>query len=266
MRRAAHNSKHARRGRSSVGAHLTAGEANHPRSARRASSSAISQAHVHDHFRGVSVAACVLGPLYSSHPARAETSPQTQETASSDHGTDENASHRTRFGATAGIGFPRHALCSRPWLKVGGLLGVGVEYGLLPSGSWAIDDVTTRISGRSRATQRLPVPERAFFVGLRAGRQQRRSRDDGHDSVRRHGRRGARARFVVSQSAHRRPLDGEHRAHGRHGGSAFRFRSRRASRARLPLALVPDAERTVSTLGKTVLPTIDLLQIGVLFP
>ena len=201
----------------------------------------------------------MLGPLCSSPPARAETSPQTQETASSDHGT-ENASHRTRFGATAGIGFPR-PLSLEAMVKVGGLLGVGVEYGLLPSVT--IDNVDTHLWSVAGDARVFPF-RNAFYVGLRAGRQHVEAATTvtiasvvtadevlALDSWFLNPRigvlwTGSTGLTVGMEVGVQIPLSP-------------------GVTSSLPLALVPEAERTVNTLGKTVLPTIDLLQIGVLF-
>ena len=208
---------------------------------------------------GLSAAACALGALFSSHPAQAEISPQTQEPASGDRSA-ESASQRTRFGATAGIGFPR-PLSLEALVKVGGLLGVGVEYGLLPSVT--IDSVDTHLWSVAGDARVFPF-RNAFYVGLRAGRQHVEAATTVTiASV-------AMADEVLAlDSWFLNPRIGvlwtgtSGLTVGMEIGVQIPFSSGVTSS--LPLALVPDAERTVNTLGKTVLPTIDLLQIGMLF-
>jgi hypothetical protein len=210
-------------------------------------------------FSGLSAATCALALSSSSHPARAEASPQTQEAASSDLDT-ESASHRTRFGATAGIGFPR-PLSLEAMVKVGGFLGVGVEYGLLPSVT--IDNVDTHLWSVAADARVFPF-RNAFYLGLRAGRQHVEAA-----TTVTIGSVATADEVLALDSWFLNPRIGVlwtasiGLTVGMEVGVQIPLSPGVSSS--LPLALVPEAERTVNTLGKTVLPTIELLQIGMLF-
>jgi hypothetical protein len=79
-------------------------------------------------------------------------------------------SHRTdhfRIGVLGGVGFPR-PLSIEGMAKIEKLVGVGVEYSLLPS--LTISSVETSFHALAADVRIFPFKD-AFFVGLRAGRQ-----------------------------------------------------------------------------------------------
>lgn len=72
-----------------------------------------------------------------------------------------------RIGVLGGVGFPR-PLSIEGMVKIENMLGVGVEYSLLPS--LTISGVETSFHALAADVRFFPFKD-AFFVGLRAGRQ-----------------------------------------------------------------------------------------------
>ena len=93
----------------------------------------------------------------TSPPARHEAPPSDTP---DDHG-------RFRLGALAGVGFPR-PLSFEVFARFGGYVGLGAEYGLLPTVSF--DGVSTSTWAASADLRIFPF-EGAFFLGLRGGYQ-----------------------------------------------------------------------------------------------
>jgi hypothetical protein len=205
--------------------------------------------------------ACLLGSLVVAAPALAdEPAPPRETPASNDRQADHEPTHRPQFGAIAGLGFPR-PLSIEGLVKVDDLVSVGAEYGVLPSVT--LDNVETNLWSLAADARVFPF-RNAFFVGLRAGRQHvGASTTVNVDSV------GALPETLALDSWFLNPRVGLlwTGATGLTVGAELGIQIPVSSgvSSSLPLALAPEAGRTASTLGKTVLPTINLLQIGALF-
>jgi len=206
----------------------------------------------------LSALASALASLVWSSPARGQTAPPDEPTSS--ERTSEEVSHRPRVGAIAGVGFPR-PLSLEAMVKIDDVVGIGAEYGLLPSVT--VDNLDTNLWSVAVDARVFPF-RNAFFVGLRVGRQHV----------------GASTAVTVASIAtvdETLALDSWF-LNPRIGllwtGTSgltigaelgIQIPLSPSVTSSLPLALVPDAQRTANTLGKTVLPTINLLQIGMLF-
>jgi hypothetical protein len=146
-------------------------------------------------------------------------------------------------------------------VKIDDFLSVGAEYGVLPS--ITVDGVQTNLWSFAGDARVFPF-RNAFFIGLRAGRQHvGASTTVNVESV------GSLPETLALDSWFLNPRIGLlwTGSSGLTVGAELGIQIPIASgvTSSLPLALAPDAERTASTLGKTVLPTINLLQIGMLF-
>jgi hypothetical protein len=205
--------------------------------------------------------ACLLGSLVVAAPALADDpAPPREAPASNDRQDDRAPSRRPRFGAIGGLGFPR-PLSIEGLVKIDDLVSVGAEYGVLPSVT--LDNVETNLWSFAADARVFPF-RNAFFVGLRAGRQHvGASTTVNVDSV------GSLPETLALDSWFLNPRVGLlwTGASGLTVGAEIGIQIPVSSgvSSSLPLALAPEAGRTANTLGKTVLPTINLLQIGVLF-
>jgi hypothetical protein len=191
-----------------------------------------------------------------------EVAPAPQPTPSPrDRARDDDTSlHRPRVGAIAGVGFP-HPLSIEAMVKIDDYLSIGGEYGVLPT--ITIDQVDTHLWSLSADGRVFPF-RNAFFLGLRVGRQhvgatgtvdiasvgglpEQLALDSWFVNPRVGVLWTAPSGFTVGAEA------------------GIQIPISPSVTSSLPLAYAPEAERTIDTLGKTVLPTIDLLQIGMLF-
>jgi len=109
--------------------------------------------------------------LPSSSPAAASSevspaaAPGERDTVKHDAPTEQP--EKFRIGALAGVGFPR-PLSIELVTKIGGYVGLGAEYGLLPQIS--VEGVYTSTWAASGDLRVFPF-RGAFFVGLRGGYQ-----------------------------------------------------------------------------------------------
>ncbi|HXN34248.1 MAG TPA: hypothetical protein VN894_20445 [Polyangiaceae bacterium] len=164
-----------------------------------------------------------------------------------------------RVGAIGGVGFPQ-PLAVEGIVVLGGVVALGVEYGSLPS---------TTISGVQASLWSLSGDARvfpfggAFFVGLRAGHQQV----------------AASTRIVVGSiisvsealtidSWFLNPRLGflwTSRAGLGFGVDAgVEVPMSTTISSTLPLALLPPAQNTVDAIANAVVPTVDILRIGLI--
>jgi hypothetical protein len=162
-----------------------------------------------------------------------------------------------RIGAIGGFGFPR-PLAIEGMALVGDTVALGVEYGALPPITiGGVQASLWSIAGDARV-----FPFRgAFFLGLRAGFEHL----------------GAATTIVVSpigSASEELTLDSwfinprlgflwiskEGLAFGVEAG--LQIPASTAVSSTLPLSLVPSIRSTVDSLGGSVLPTVDLLRIG----
>jgi hypothetical protein len=167
---------------------------------------------------------------------------------------------RPRMGAIAGLGFP-HPLSIEAMVKLDDYVAVGGEYGVLPT--ITIDQIQTHLWSLSADGRVFPF-RNTFYVGLRVGRQHvGASGTVNVDTV------GALNEQLALDSWFLNPRIGAlwTAPSGLTIGAeiGIQIPVSPSVTSSLPLAYAPEAERRIDTLGKTVLPTIDLLQIGVLF-
>jgi len=176
-------------------------------------------------------------------------------------------------GVLGGVGFP-HPLSVEAMAQLYGVMTVGLEYGALPP--ITIDSV--RASLWSVAGDFRVSPFRgsmsAFFIGARLGRQH-----VGAETVVNVPMLGSASEVLGLDSWFVNPRVGflwtwpgtqgrqadlvqPALAIGIEAGVQIPLGPTVSST--LPLSLAPDANRTVTTLGKTVLPTIDLLRLGLM--
>lgn len=215
--------------------------------------------------RTTTVLAATLGILAwcrvaGAQPARdVAPSPSPNGGTSSEKPVDEAARDRLRIGVIGGIGFPR-PLAVEGMVMMGGLVALGAEYGVLPDTT--IDGVQTSLWSFAGDARIFPF-RGAFYVGLRAGHQH-----IGASTTIVVGSLGSAPEELALDSWFVNPRVGflwrsnAGFALGMEAGLQIPFSSSVSST--LPLSLVPSAQSTADTLGNSVIPTVDLLRIGLL--
>jgi hypothetical protein len=193
---------------------------------------------------------------------RAQALERSQPAAADARGTaehpPESTPNRPRIGAIGGVGFPRPLAIEAMVLLGRGALGA--EYGVLP----ALTVGGTQISLWSVAGDARFFPFRgAFFVGLRAGRQH-----IGASTTVALGSHGSVPEELSFDSWFVNPRVGflwasrSGLAFGMEAGIQVPVGASVSST--LPLALAPQAQSTADAIGNTVIPTFDLLRVGLL--
>jgi hypothetical protein len=110
--------------------------------------------------------ACTFATATWSPPARAATDPPPKEGEKSEPTKPAKAAP-LGFGVLGGVGFPR-PLSVEGLIKIDGMVLLGAEYSALPDSTFA----TVHVSLWAVAADARFFPGRGpFFVGLRAGRQ-----------------------------------------------------------------------------------------------
>jgi hypothetical protein len=104
-------------------------------------------------------------PYAASVSASAQPSDSAEPTPEDER--DEPRRERFRIGVLGGVGFPR-PLAVEAMVKVERLIGLGVEYSVLPS--LTISDVRTSFSAVAADVRVFPLRS-GFFLGMRAGYQ-----------------------------------------------------------------------------------------------
>ena len=209
-------------------------------------------------MKSASSHALALVVLTASTPAFASASAAVPPAPAENPSEGQTA--RVRAGALVGVGFPR-PLSVEALVAVGSVVALGAEYGVLPATT--VDGVRTDLWSLSGDARFFPF-RGPFFVGLRAG----------------HMHVGAGTTITVApygSASEELSLDTwfvnprvgllwtsrEGLALAVEAGLELPIGSSISST--LPLSLVPAAQHTVDTLGNSVIPTVDLLRIGVLF-
>jgi hypothetical protein len=216
--------------------------------------------------------ACAIAPVFAPSLARGDAPPSDAPTAQADPpgqpaapperdrpSNDEAAAHRPRVGAIAGVGFP-HPLSIEAMVKIDDYVSLGGEYGVLPTVT--VDGVDTHLWSLAGDARVFPF-RNAFYLGLRAGRQHvGASGTVTVDSV------GLPEQLALD-SWYLNPRVGVlwTGASGLTVGAELgvQIPISPTVTSSLPLAYAPEAQRTIDTLGRTVLPTVQLLQIGMMF-
>jgi hypothetical protein len=162
-----------------------------------------------------------------------------------------------RAGVIGGIGFPR-PLAIEGLAEISGYLALGIEYGTLPT--LTVDGVSAGLWSVAGDLRLFPF-RGPFFLGLRAGRQ--------HISATTTvamGAFGDATEVLALDSWFLNPRVGF--LWTMRGGLTFgveagvQFPLSPSVSSSLPLALYPSAQRTIDALGSSVIPTVDLLRVG----
>jgi hypothetical protein len=194
-------------------------------------------------------------PPETAAPSKDGTEPSKDGTEPSKDDTEE----RLRVGALVGVGFPR-PLAIEPMVKIGQFMAFGAEYGVLP---------TVTIRGVNASMWSLAVDARVFpfggqfFVGLRAGRQH----IDGGGLIA-VSSYGSAVEELALDSWFLNPRLGVLWTSdigitvGIDAGLQIPVSATTTSS--LPLSIVPGAKGAADSIGGAVLPTVDLLRVGLL--
>lgn len=193
-------------------------------------------------------------------PAASEPPPAASEPPPTVDRPDDTEPHKLRVGAIAGVGFPR-PLAIEPMVVLSGYVAIGGEYGVLPS--MTVDGVTVSLWSLAGDVRVFPF-RGAFFVGLRAGHQH----VDASTTIT-VAPYGSAPEQLSFDSFFVNPRIGflwtsnAGLTLGVEAGLQIPLTA--STDSSLPLSLVPSAQSAAQTLGGTVLPTVDLLRIGMLF-
>ncbi len=191
----------------------------------------------------------------ASGPANATSDPRP----SRDEVSDDSAPHKLRVGAIAGIGFPR-PLAIEPMVVLSGLVAIGGEYGVLPSTT--VDGVQASLWSLAGDVRVFPF-RGAFFVGLRAGHQHIEAATTVTVAP-----YGSAPEVLSFDSFFVNPRIGflwtsnAGLTFGVEAGVQIPLTA--STDSTLPISLVPSAQNTAQALGGAVLPTVDVLRIGLL--
>jgi hypothetical protein len=162
-----------------------------------------------------------------------------------------------RVGVIGGVGFPR-PLAIEALAEIHGYAALGIEYGALPT--ITVDGVSANLWSVSGDLRVFPL-RGAFYLGLRFGRQH-----VGATTRVAMGPFGDATEVLGLDSWFLNPRAGFLWTLG--GGLTFglevgvQFPLGPGVTSSLPLSLYPGAQRSIETLGKSVLPTVDLLRVG----
>jgi hypothetical protein len=204
----------------------------------------------------LTIAACVAALSSSAVAAADPTAPVTEAPGPpSPPGVTP-----LRVGVIGGLGFPR-PLAVEAIAEISEVVALGVEYGALPSVTISgVDATLWSLAGDVRV---FPFRGSPFFLGLRAGRQ--------HVSA-------ATAVSLMSFGSATEVLDLDSWFLNPRAGFLWTMQGgftlgveagvqiplSPSVSSTLPLSLYPSAQRTVDALGSSVIPTVDLLRIGLL--
>jgi hypothetical protein len=158
---------------------------------------------------------------------------------------DASALDVFRIGAFGGIGFPR-PLSVEGFAKIAKVVGLGVEYSVLPSVS--LGGVETTFWALSGDLRVFPL-QNGFFIGMTGGRQHVSatalvSLPDGYPS---------QSEQILGDTWFINPRIG------------FLSTSSWGLTIGIDIPIASDANSTAHYLAKSVLPTVDLLRVGLLF-
>ena len=203
-------------------------------------------------------------PSGAPSAAPAETQPGAPSAAPAETrspgGASSSVAAALRVGVIGGVGFPR-PLAIEGMAEISGIVALGLEYGTLPV--ITIDGVSAGLWSVAGDLRVFPLRGGAFFIGLRGGRQH-----VGATTTIAIGSLGSAAEVLDLDSWFVNPRVGflwttrEGFTFGVEAGVQVPLGPTLSST--LPLSLSPTAQRTVDTLGKSVLPTVDLLRVGLL--
>ena len=179
----------------------------------------------------------------------------------SDRVEDADAVHELRVGAIAGVGFPR-PLAIEPMVVLGGWVALGAEYGVMPQ--MTIDGVQTDLWSLAGDVRVFPFRGN-FFVGMKVGHQH----IDASTTVT-VAPYGSAPEQLQLDSFYVNPRIGFlwtfHAGFTLGVEAGVQVPLSASVDSSLPLALAPSSvQNTINALGGAVLPTVDLIRLGMLF-
>jgi hypothetical protein len=201
-----------------------------------------------------------LTALATATPARAALDGRAtpESSAKPAEGSPDQGASRPRVGIIVGVGFPR-PLGAEAIVKVD-RFAFGAEYGTLPEVN--VGGVYATMWSVAADARVFPFGGE-FFVGLRAGRQH----VDAHTTISL-AQYGAISEALALDSWYLNPRFGIlwRSEIGLTLGieAGVQFPVSPSTTSSLPLNLVPGAQSAADSLGKAVLPTVDLMRIGFL--
>jgi hypothetical protein len=197
----------------------------------------------------------------SSPAANAAPAPGAAQTSGGDTEAQSAVPPSTpaplRVGVIGGMGFPR-PLAIEGMAEFSGYVALGIEYGVLPT--ITVDGVSAGLWSVAADLRVFPF-RGAFFLGVRAGRQH-----VGAATSIAVAPFGSATEVLALDSWFLNPRAGflwtlwGRLALGVEAGVQVPLAPSIASS--LPLALYPSAQRTIDTLGRSVIPTVDLVRVG----
>jgi hypothetical protein len=165
------------------------------------------------------------------------------------------------FGVLGGVAFPR-PIAVEGMLKIERLVGLGFEYSMLPG--ITVDTVNTHFWALAADARLFPF-KNAFFVGFRAGRQHL----GGDANIVMPGVGAANESMSVDTTFINPRIGflwtwGPGISLGINAGVQIPVSTSESSSLPPGTPVDPRITRVANTLGRNVLPTVDLLQIGVM--
>jgi hypothetical protein len=201
------------------------------------------------------IVVAIAALLYASGVARADTGP----TPNADHPARPAQERPVRLGALAGVGFPR-PFAVEAVASIASVVDVGVEYGFLPTLEISsVHTDTWSVAGDLR----IHPFRNEFFVGLLVGRQH-----IGATTTLSVAGYGSATEQLGLDSWYLNPRMGflwttrYGLAIGFDAGLQVPLSSSVTSN--LPLSLYPSAQARADALGAAIVPTLDLLRIGLM--
>jgi len=172
--------------------------------------------------------------------------------------SEQEAANPLKVGAIAGVGFPR-PLSIEGMLAFGRVVAIGGEYGVLPATT--IDGVQGALWSVAGDARIYPF-RGAFFVGLRAGFQHiEASTQVAIESVPAGQELTYDAWFLNPRIGWLWTFGGPF-VFGFEAGVQVPVKTEMTSS--LSLSIAPEVQRVANVLGAAVIPTIDLLRIGLM--
>jgi hypothetical protein len=211
------------------------------------------------------VAALLSSLVSSASTASAATRPPRDRDAPPAHDADAREADAFRAGVLGGVGFPR-PLAIEVLGKIDRTLALGFEYSVLPTTT--ISDVRTSFWALALDARLFPM-RGPFFVGARAGRQHLAGTTTVSDPS-----LGSATESVSVDTWFVNPRVGflwtwqTGLTLGIDAGLQIPLSASESSSVPAAAAGIPAADSATSvasTLGKHVLPTVDLLEVGFLF-
>jgi hypothetical protein len=205
----------------------------------------------------VGLAVCALASEPAAQAQEDTRTPPEAVPPAADRVDDEFSLRHVRVGAIGGMGFPR-PLAVEGMIMFGRTVALGAEYGVLPPVT--IGGVRTSLWSLATDTRVFPF-HGPFFIGLRAGRQH----VDAATTIT-VGSVGSGPEVLALDSWFLNPRIGV--LWTASNGIAFGFEVGvqipvvASVASTLPLSLDPAVQRTADSLGRSVIPTVDILRVG----